>query len=144
MLASHATVLAPTGENTSAAPQVTLNEYEFPASKIANVQSQLTKLVEKNFYLAKSARDAYRSYLLAYASHGLKEVFDVHKLDLLAVCVAFGFAIPPKVHLNLKTRGRKARMKGKEAHMSGGGGRDFSSDNPYGKRAADDKRQFSY
>ena len=124
--------------------RVALNEYEFPASKIANVQSQLTKLVEKNFYLSKSARDAYRSYLLAYASHGLKQVFDVHKLDLLSVCIAFGFAIPPKVHLNLKTRGRKARLKGKEAHQSDGGGREFSADNPYGKRAAGDKRQFSY
>jgi ATP-dependent RNA helicase DDX18/HAS1 len=62
--------------------QVTLNEYEFPASKVANVQSQLTKLIEKNYYLNKSARDAYRSYLLAYASHSHKEIFNVHELDL--------------------------------------------------------------
>ena len=37
-----------------------LNEYEFPSNKIANVQSQLEKLVEKNYYLHQSARDAYR------------------------------------------------------------------------------------
>ena len=37
-----------------------LNEYEFPTNKIANVQSQLEKLVEKNYYLHQSARDAYR------------------------------------------------------------------------------------
>lgn len=42
---------------------VPLNEYTFPASKIANVQMQLERLIEKNFYLHKAARDAYRSYL---------------------------------------------------------------------------------
>ncbi len=42
------------------AAKVPLNEYEFPTNKIANVQSQLEKLVEKNYYLHQSARDAYR------------------------------------------------------------------------------------
>ncbi|KAJ2790541.1 ATP-dependent RNA helicase, partial [Coemansia helicoidea] len=37
--------------------KVPLNEYQFPPNKIANVQSQLEKLVEKNFYLNRSARD---------------------------------------------------------------------------------------
>ena len=37
-----------------------LNEYEFPTSKVANVQSQLEKLVAKNYYLHSSAREAYR------------------------------------------------------------------------------------
>ena len=49
-----------------------LNEYEFPTSKLANVQAQLEKLVEKNYYLHQSAREAYRSYLHAYNSHQLK------------------------------------------------------------------------
>ncbi len=59
-----------------------LNEYEFPTNKIANVQAQLERLVEKNYYLHQSARDAYRAYLLAYNSHSLKEIFNVHRLDL--------------------------------------------------------------
>ncbi|MCO5556288.1 hypothetical protein L7F22_009834 [Adiantum nelumboides] len=62
--------------------KVPLNEYEFPENKIANVQSQLEKLVEKNYYLHQSARDAYRSYILAYNSHAMKEIFNVHRLDL--------------------------------------------------------------
>jgi hypothetical protein len=62
--------------------QVPLNEYEFPVSKLASVQSQLERLVEKNYYLHQSARDAYRSYILAYNSHALKEIFNVHTLDL--------------------------------------------------------------
>lgn len=33
------------------AARVPLNEYEFPASKLANVQAQLERLVSKNYYL---------------------------------------------------------------------------------------------
>jgi hypothetical protein len=40
------------------------------------------KLVEKNYYLHQPARDAYRSYLLAYNSHAMKDIFNVHRLDL--------------------------------------------------------------
>ncbi len=36
--------------------KVPLNEYEFPTSKISNVQSQLEMLVEKNYYLHRSAK----------------------------------------------------------------------------------------
>ena len=126
----------------SSAPQVTLNEYEFPTSKISNVQAQLCRLVEKNYYLNRSARDAYRAYLLAYASHGLKDVFDVHELDLQAVASAFGFSVPPKVDLAFSARGGTRVKK----HTKGGAqsGHKFSAENPYGKRAATDQRQFTH
>ena len=42
-----------------------------------------------------------RSYILAYHSHQLKEVFNVHTLDLKAVARSFGFETPPKVRLVL-------------------------------------------
>ncbi|KAJ1877925.1 ATP-dependent RNA helicase, partial [Coemansia sp. S17] len=71
--------------------KVPLNEYQFPPSKVANVQSQLEKLIEKNFYLNKSARDGYRSYLQSYASYQLKNIFNVNLLDLQKVGKAFGF-----------------------------------------------------
>ncbi len=79
------------------AARVPLNEYEFPASKLANVQAQLERLVEKNYYLHQSAREAYRSFLLSYNSHQLKAIFNVHRLDLAAVARSFGFSAPPKV-----------------------------------------------
>lgn len=78
-----------------------MNEYEFPTSKLANVQSQLEKLVEKNYYLHQSAKDAYRSYLLSYNSHQLKTIFNVHALDLAAVGKSFGFIRPPRVSQEL-------------------------------------------
>ena len=61
------------------------------------MQSQLEKLVEKNYYLHQSAKDAYRSYLLSYNSHQLKAIFNVHALDLAAVGKSFGFTRPPRV-----------------------------------------------
>ena len=124
--------------------RVPLNEYEFPISKLAKVQSQLEELINKNFYLHRSARDAYRSYMQSYAQHSLKTVFNVHALDLTAVAKSFGFSVPPKVQLKislktLKTIDKKAN--------SGGGKHKFSEDNPYGitqgKTLADDTRQFS-
>ena len=38
-----------------------------------------------------------RAYILAYNSHQLKHIFNVHRLDLLAVAKSFGFSAPPKV-----------------------------------------------
>jgi len=141
--------------------KVELNEYEFPAHKIANISTQLNMLVEKNFYLNKSARDAYRSYLLSYASHQHKDIFKVLELDLQGVGKAFGFTVPPRVDLNLSVssrggadkRGRNKLIKpagGGGAGRAGpgaekfGSGRAFSAENPYGKKKEDDKRQFSH
>jgi ATP-dependent RNA helicase DDX18/HAS1 len=86
--------------------KVPLNEYQFPLNKLAPIQSQLEKLIEKNYYLHQSSREAYRSYLQAYASHGHKQIFDVNGLDLVKVAKAFGFTVPPKVNLNINTSGK--------------------------------------
>jgi len=129
------------------AAKVSLNEYEFPQGKISNVQSQLLKLVEKNYYLGRSARDAYRSYLLSYASHSHKHIFNVHDLDLLGVALSFGFKTPPRVNLNFATSGKAIRKKkklGTREDKYSQGGHTFSATNPYGKKAAGDKRQFMH
>ncbi|EGC29238.1 hypothetical protein DICPUDRAFT_159210 [Dictyostelium purpureum] len=89
--------------------KVPLNEYEFPKSKIANVQDQLEKVVSQNFYLYNSARDAYKAYICAYASHSHKEIFDVNALDLQMVAKAFGFNDPPKVNLSVNSSGKNDR-----------------------------------
>ena len=128
--------------------KVPLSEFEFPPSKLANVQAQLEKLVAKNYYLHKSARDAYRSYLHAYNSHALKDVYDVGNLDLKAVAESFGFEHPPKVTLmlkaNAKESGRKGGGKGGKGMSKAGSGHKFSAENPYGQRGSGDTRQFAH
>jgi len=134
--------------------KVPLNEFEFPQNKIANIQASLEKLLEKNYYLHTAARDAYRSYIQAYASHSLKDCYDVHSLDLQKVAKSFGFTNPPKVDLNLRDSGMRIRKRSggglggigkkgrKQLNYRQGQGHPFSASNPYGKRSSDDHRQF--
>jgi ATP-dependent RNA helicase DDX18/HAS1 len=86
--------------------KVPLNEYTFPTEKIANVQSQLEKLLTKNYFLHQSAKDGFRSYLQAYASYSHKKIYDVNKLDLVKVGKSFGFSVPPRVSLNIAGSGK--------------------------------------
>ncbi|KAI5864106.1 ATP-dependent RNA helicase HAS1 [Durotheca rogersii] len=101
--------------------RVPVVEYDFPAKKIVNVSSQLEKLISQNYYLNQSAKDGYRSYLHAYASHSLRTVFDVNKLDLVKVAKSFGFATPPRVDITLgagMSRDRKAQRGARRAYGS--------------------------
>jgi hypothetical protein len=61
----------------------------------------LEKLIEKNYFLHKSAQEAYKSYIRAYASHSLKNIYEVNNLDLKKVALSFGFKVPPYVDLSI-------------------------------------------
>ncbi|XP_050237858.1 DEAD-box ATP-dependent RNA helicase 51-like [Mercurialis annua] len=120
------------------AAKVPVKEYEFDEKKLANAQSHLEKLVANNYYLNKSAKEAYRSYILAYNSHSMKDIFNVHRLDLQAVAASFCFSCPPKVNLNIDSNASKFRNKGQKGSRNG-----FSESSPYGRHSnGDDKRQF--
>lgn len=119
--------------------RVPVVEFEFPASKIVNVQSQLEKLIGQNYYLNKvslslpsnkpkyyinskqSAKDGYRAYLQAYASHSLRSVFDVNKLDLVKVAKGFGFPTPPRIDIQLGSslsRDKRQQQQGRRNYGS--------------------------
>lgn len=73
---------------------------------------QLERLIEKNYYLNRSAKEGYRAYLQAYASHSLKHVFNVNELDLQKVAKSFGFTVPPSVNLSTIRPARRATRWG--------------------------------
>lgn len=99
--------------------RVPLVEFEFPSKKIVNIQSQLESLISKNYYLNKSAKEGYKSYLQAYASHSLRSVFDVHKLDLVKVAKSFGFQVPPRVDIALgASMSRDRKVQGRRTYGS--------------------------
>ena len=141
------------------AAKVPLNEYEFPEKKVARVQPHLEKLISTNYALNRSAKDAYRSYIQAYASHSMKDIFNIHELDLNAIAASFCFEDPPRVNLNImgSSKGGPRRRGGGGGGGQGYGNREklddilrkrntghsFSAANPYGKRADNDKRQFT-
>lgn len=78
---------------------------------------QLEHLIEKNYYLHQSAKMAYSSYLKAYSSHALKNIFDVNSLDLAKVGKSFGFTVPPNINLQVTSS-----KTGKVVRRGGGGG----------------------
>ncbi|KAI3883330.1 hypothetical protein MKX03_024546 [Papaver bracteatum] len=118
--------------------KVPVKEYEFDEKKLAKVQPHLEDLVEKNYYLNKSAKEAYRAYILAYNSHSMKDIFNVHQLNLQAVAASFCFSGPPKINLALDSNASKFRKKSRKVDGSRHG---INRDNPYGKQK-DDNRQF--
>ncbi|EHH22465.1 hypothetical protein EGK_05736 [Macaca mulatta] len=97
-------------------PKVPLSEFDFSWSKISDIQSQLETLIEKNYFLRKSAQEAFKSYIRAYDSHSLKQIFNVNNLNLPQVALSFGFKVPPFVDLNVNSNEGKQRKRG------GGGG----------------------
>ncbi|XP_061649393.1 ATP-dependent RNA helicase DDX18 isoform X2 [Phyllopteryx taeniolatus] len=126
--------------------KVPLSEFEFSWSKISDIQSQLEKLIEKNYYLHKSAQEAYKSYVRAYDSHSLKQIYSVNTLNLLMVALSFGFKVPPYVDLNVHgSKGAKLQKRG------GGGGFGYQKSKNVHKskifkhvnKGRSDKRQFS-
>jgi len=79
--------------------KVVVTEFEFQWNKISNIQPQLEQLIEKNYFLHKSAQDGYKAYVRAYASHSHKDIFDVGLLDLQKAALSFCLKVPPFVDL---------------------------------------------
>uniref|UniRef100_A0A669BH59 ATP-dependent RNA helicase n=1 Tax=Oreochromis niloticus TaxID=8128 RepID=A0A669BH59_ORENI len=126
--------------------KVPLSEFEFSWSKISDIQSQLEKLIEKNYYLHKSAQEAYKSYVRAYDSHSLKQIYNINTLNLPMVALSFGFKVPPYVDLNVHSgKGAKPQKRG------GGGGFGYQKSKNVQKskifkhvnKGKGDRRQFS-
>lgn len=92
--------------------KVSLNEFDFSWSKIADISSQLEKLIEKNYFLHMSAKEAYKAYVRAYASHSMKSVYNVDTLDIEQVAKSFGFRVPPFLDLGVSA-GKKFSGKRK-------------------------------
>ncbi|XP_044728338.1 probable ATP-dependent RNA helicase pitchoune isoform X2 [Chrysoperla carnea] len=97
--------------------RVPLNEFEFSWSKISDIQLQLEKLIQKNYFLNLSAKEAFKGYVRAYDSHHLKTIFDVETLDLQKVGSSFGFTVPPAVDLKVGFKKNDRPRK-----RTGGGG----------------------
>ncbi|KAL7532428.1 hypothetical protein ACHAXR_005633 [Thalassiosira sp. AJA248-18] len=76
------------------AAKVKFYEYEIP-KLVRNVQRELFKLVKNDAKLKKLGSDAYHAYLMAYASHDYRDIYNVHELDADKVALCFGFEKKP-------------------------------------------------
>lgn len=68
---------------------IPVSEFELPAN-LADVQNSITNAAIKSETFLRRARNAYGSYLIAYASHGFRDVYNVHDLNKGDVAIAFG------------------------------------------------------
>ncbi|CAA0831516.1 DEAD-box ATP-dependent RNA helicase 51 [Striga hermonthica] len=110
------------------AANVPINEYEFNEKKLPHLQPVLEKLVANNYYLNRSAIEAYKAHIEAYKGRSDKTIFDVHRLDIQGVAAAFGLSCPPRVNLDISTRASKVRkLPRKRKHA-------FDHGNPYGRQ----------
>ncbi|KAL7493337.1 hypothetical protein ACHAWT_002802 [Skeletonema menzelii] len=68
---------------------------EFEIPRLADIQSSVESRVNKDERMLQLAKNAYGSYLLAYASHGFRDVYNVHDLNKDDVAAAFGLVSIP-------------------------------------------------
>ncbi|CAE6261613.1 unnamed protein product [Arabidopsis arenosa] len=105
------------------AAKIPVEEHEFEEGKLLDVKSFLEDLISKNYALNESAKEAYKTYISGYDSHSMKDVFNVHRLDLKEVAASFGFSDPPKVALKTDRGGYKSKREPVNKFNRGRGGR---------------------
>ncbi|RLN17479.1 DEAD-box ATP-dependent RNA helicase 27-like [Panicum miliaceum] len=130
------------------AANISLAEYEFSKKDVPKLQSRFyydssleqEYIVGGNYFLNELAKEAYRSYLLAYNSHSMKDIFDIHQLDFKKVAASVGFKDLPKVSLNLESSASKHRKMRK---VGGGRRHGIGPSKPYGRRGGYDRRHLA-
>ena len=98
--------------------------YEYEMHAVSNVQRDLVRLVRKDARLRRYGAEAYRSYMVAYAGHGYRDIYNVHGLREDRVALAFGFAEPPSEEDGRDRGGGRPTSSGRGAT----GGRDKSKE----------------
>ena len=138
-----------TSTQSGAQQYVILFLYTYRAKSLFLIRVQRTQSLSYHSY-AHFTQD--RVYFVCHRYHYFYQYIELNTTSLFhvqAVGQSFGFSSPPKVSLNLESKGSKFRKQEnvKRLGAAGGGrsasGHGFSASNPYGKRPSNDKRQFS-
>ena len=62
-----------------------------------NVAEEFRLTIAENYYLLRSAQEAFKSFLNAYAGHSLKQIFDLSRINLDKLAASFGLSSVPRV-----------------------------------------------
>ena len=108
---------------------IPVSEFEIPPN-LADVQSAVERHVSGSERLGRSARDAYGSYLIAYASHGFRDVYNVHDLDKSNVASAFGLVGLPSNADDDVTEDTETLVSGGESRVGGEPAAYYASSRP--------------
>lgn len=108
---------------------IPVSEFEIPPN-LADVQSTVERHVSGSERLGRAARDAYGSYLIAYASHGFRDVYNVHDLDKSNVASAFGLVGLPSNADDDVTEDTETLVSGGESRVGGEPAAYYASSRP--------------
>jgi ATP-dependent RNA helicase DDX18/HAS1 len=98
---------------------IPVSEFEIP--KLAeNVQGMIEHHVNSSERFLRYAEDAYGSYLIAYASHSFRDVYNVHDLNKNDVAAAFGLVKLPAIESDDETSVASGREGQRETTQSAG------------------------
>ncbi|XP_065209758.1 probable ATP-dependent RNA helicase pitchoune [Planococcus citri] len=117
--------------------KIPLNEYDISWAKVTDVQLQLQQLIQKNYFLHMSAKEAFKSYIRAYDAHHMKDIFNVETIDLAKAAASFGFIVPPAIDLSVGSSKQNRPRKRK----AGGGLGYFNTLN---KKPKSSNKQYTY
>ena len=67
-----------------------MKEFKFPRIESSRLQKKITNLLEKNRYLTKLSKNAFKSYIYSYKNYTLNEVFDLKKINRICLAKSFG------------------------------------------------------
>lgn len=104
------------------AAKIPVEEHEFEEKKLLDVKPFVENLISENYALKESAKEAYKTYISGYDSHSMKDVFNVHQLNLTEVATSFGFSDPPKVALKIDRGGYRSKREPVNKFKRGRGG----------------------
>ena len=80
--------------------KVPLERLSMP-SKLFEFELTLKDKMSRNRKLLKNAKEALKSYLMAYESHALHDCFDITKLDIEGIAKSFGFDELPQLDIRI-------------------------------------------
>jgi ATP-dependent RNA helicase DDX18/HAS1 len=95
---------------------VPLNELTFPQGKLSAIQDKYEKTIATNYYLNRSAIDAFNGFIRGYVAHSLKDAYDLDKLDVAGVSRSFGLTRTPFVNVQALDIGVDAAIRKKRKH----------------------------
>jgi ATP-dependent RNA helicase DDX18/HAS1 len=72
--------------------KIKIKEFIFQKKNFLILFYKIEKLIEKSLFLKKLAINGLNSFLKSYASHTLKDIFDIKKIDKLLLQKGFGLS----------------------------------------------------
>nr|UXY87359.1 RNA-dependent helicase [Cryptomonas sp.] len=80
--------------------KIKISEYKFPMKEWTVLHHKISSLVEKNHFLNKLSKEAFKSFVNSYSSSSLRGIFDLKKINICSLSKSFGLTVTPNFYSN--------------------------------------------